>query len=80
MKALLSRRIFIQRTVAAGIGFAAMPSVLSASPFAQSSKMRFGLVTYQWAKDWDLSTIISNCEKAGLKGVELRTQHAHGVE
>lgn len=42
--------------------------------------MRFGLVTYQWGKDWDLPTLISNCEKSGMSGVELRTQHAHGVE
>lgn len=42
--------------------------------------MQLGLVTYQWGKDWDLPTLISNCEKTGLLGVELRTQHAHGVE
>jgi sugar phosphate isomerase/epimerase len=42
--------------------------------------MQFGLVTYLWAQDWDLPTIIANCEKTGLRGVELRTQHAHGVE
>ena len=42
--------------------------------------MKFGLVTYLWAQDWDLPTIISNCEKAGFLGVELRTQHAHKVE
>jgi sugar phosphate isomerase/epimerase len=43
-------------------------------------KMKFGLVTYQWGKDWDLPTLIANCEKTGFQGVELRTQHAHGVE
>jgi len=42
--------------------------------------MKFGLVTYLWGKDWDLPTLIANCEKAGVLGVELRTQHAHGVE
>jgi len=42
--------------------------------------MKFGLVTYQWGKDWDLPTLISNCEKTGFQSVELRTQHAHGVE
>jgi len=42
--------------------------------------MRFGLVTYLWGKDWDLPTLIKNCEQAGLLGVELRTTHAHGVE
>jgi sugar phosphate isomerase/epimerase len=42
--------------------------------------MRLGLVTYLWAKDWDLPTIIKNCEKSGVLGVELRSTHAHGVE
>jgi sugar phosphate isomerase/epimerase len=42
--------------------------------------MQLGLVTYQWGADWDLPTLIKNCEKAGFKGVELRTTHKHGVE
>lgn len=44
------------------------------------SNMQFGLVTYQWGKDWDLPTLIANCEQARAPGVELRTTHAHGVE
>jgi len=42
--------------------------------------MRFGLVTYLWGKDWDLPTLIRNCETTNVLGVELRTEHAHGVE
>ncbi len=42
--------------------------------------MKFGLVTYLWGKDMNLATVIAACEKSGLTGVELRTQHAHGVE
>jgi sugar phosphate isomerase/epimerase len=42
--------------------------------------MRLGLVTYLWGKDWDLPTLIANCEQSGVLGVELRTTHAHGVE
>jgi sugar phosphate isomerase/epimerase len=42
--------------------------------------MRLGLVTYQLAQDWDLETIIKNCEAAKFGGVELRTTHAHKVE
>ena len=42
--------------------------------------MKLGLVTYQIAKDWDLPTILRNCEAGGFEGVELRTEHAHGVE
>jgi sugar phosphate isomerase/epimerase len=44
------------------------------------SKMRLGLVTYLWGKDWDLPTLIRNCQTTKVLGVELRTQHAHGVE
>ncbi len=42
--------------------------------------MRFGLVTYLWGRDWDLPTLIRNCQNTGVEGVELRTEHAHGVE
>jgi sugar phosphate isomerase/epimerase len=42
--------------------------------------MKLGLVTYNLAKDWEIPTIIEMCEKTGFMGVELRTQHAHGVE
>lgn len=42
--------------------------------------MQFGLVTYMWGADWDLPTLLANCEKAGALGVELRTTHKHGVE
>ena len=75
----LSRRHFLQKSVAAGLGL----SVLGhhALPvFAKESGMKLGLVTYQWGKDWDLPTLIASCEKTGLLGVELRTEHAHGVE
>ena len=37
-------------------------------------------MTYQWGKDWDLPTLIANCQKTGTQGVELRTTHKHGVE
>lgn len=79
MKRILSRRLFIQESVVAGIGFTALNN-FSAFSNPSSPGMKLGLVTYQWAKDWDLPTIIANCEKTGLLGVELRTQHAHGVE
>jgi sugar phosphate isomerase/epimerase len=75
----LSRRDFLQRTAYAGLGFAAIGR-LNDSPAMKKTSMKFGLVTYQWGKDWDLPTLISNCEKCGYEAVELRTQHAHGVE
>ncbi len=42
--------------------------------------MQLGLVTYQWGADWDLPTVIKNCQETGFAGVELRTTHKHGVE
>jgi sugar phosphate isomerase/epimerase len=42
--------------------------------------MHLGLVTYNLAQDWDVPTIIRNCETARFQGVELRTTHAHKVE
>src|SRR3954451_6931979 len=49
-------------------------------PRTANGKMRFGLVTDTWGDDWNIPTLISNCERAKALGVELRTGHAHGVE
>lgn len=75
-----SRRQFLHQSAAASAlaGFAclgAKPSWAIALP-----KMQFGLVTYLWGKDMDLPTVIEVCEKSGLGGVELRTEHKHAVE
>ncbi len=57
-------------------------SALAAVPAGadSSAQMKFGLVTYMWGADWDLPTLLANCEKAGAMGVELRTEHKHGVD
>jgi sugar phosphate isomerase/epimerase len=80
MKNELSRRQFIQRTIGAGIALSALNPALAGMAGKKPRGLNLGLVTYQWGKDWDLPTVISNCEKSGLLGVELRTQHAHKVE
>lgn len=79
MKKYLSRRIFLQRSIVAGIGFS-MIDPFSAIAASKKAEMKLGLVTYQWAKDWDIPTLIANCEKTGYLGIELRTDHAHKVE
>jgi sugar phosphate isomerase/epimerase len=79
MKNNLSRRRFIWNTLLAGAGLSSI-KMLPELIIPDSKKMRFGLVTYLWAQDWDLPTIIANCEKTGYHGVELRTEHAHKVE
>ncbi len=60
--------------IALGLGWSALARA------AGAGSMRFGFVTYLWGKDMTLPELISACEKSGLLGVELRTQHAHGVE
>lgn len=59
---------------------AAFPGQLfGANTNLAGSKIKLGLVTYLWAKDWDIPTIIKNCTEAKISGVELRVEHAHGV-
>ncbi len=77
----LSRREFLSvSSLGAAAGGMAMlrPSWLPGADDPQ--QMQFGLVTYLWGRDWDLPTLISNCENTKVLGVELRTEHAHGVE
>ncbi|MCX8037713.1 MAG: sugar phosphate isomerase/epimerase [Candidatus Sumerlaeia bacterium] len=79
-----SRRIFLAGA-ASGIAATALDAALL--PAADSApkkpgKPRFGFTTYQWGRDWDIPTLIANCTKAKVFGVELRTsaKYAHGVE
>jgi sugar phosphate isomerase/epimerase len=76
----MNRRNFLASSLGASAALLTLPvsRVFAAPP--PGSRMAYGLVTYQWAKDWDLPTLIANCEKAGVQGVELRTTHKHGVE
>jgi sugar phosphate isomerase/epimerase len=79
MKNELSRRQFIRSSFGAGMTLAFLnnlPELVISIP----SGMKLGFVTYLWGRDWDLPTLITNCEKTGLLGVELRTEHAHKVE
>ena len=83
----LSRRHFLTSGfyVAAGaMAATALPSckVMGTKTEAKHGKTRFGFTTYQWGKDWDIPTLIANCRKAGVFGVELRTSdsYAHRVE
>jgi sugar phosphate isomerase/epimerase len=83
----LCRRAFVQSSLSAGGllaltnigGFAALAQTGS-NPALGGGGFKLGLVTYNLAKDWDLATIIRNCEQTGFEAVELRTTHKHGVE
>jgi sugar phosphate isomerase/epimerase len=79
----LTRREFVKKSIFTVASFSTVSSLLRCSKTSDvepGSGMKMGLVTYLWGKDWDLATLISNCEKTKYLGVELRTQHAHGVE
>ena len=77
-----TRRQFVKTSL--GIGAALAAGTLG-RPLAWAAQqggggMALGLCTYLWGKDWDLPTLLTNCEKAKIFGVELRTEHAHKVE
>jgi sugar phosphate isomerase/epimerase len=77
-----SRRQFLAQTaalsfLAGGVSWSGANTLSAAEP---ESSLAFGLVTYMWGADWDLPTLLENCAKTGVFGVELRTTHAHGVE
>lgn len=80
MNNLLTRRDFVKKSLATSLSLGALGSLSFPPLFAQNSGMKLGFVTYQWGKNWNLSELIANCEKTGYLGVELRTEHAHGVE
>lgn len=78
-----TRRDFLMQSVyfgAAAVTAGPLGKLFAMSSAESNTRMKLGLVTYLWGKDWDLPTLIANCEKTGFLGVELRTQHAHGVE
>lgn len=82
-KSMVDRRCFLQQgfsTTAALAAAATLPGLTPTFAAQSKSKMNFGLVTYLWGQHMDLPTCIAACEKSGMLGVELRTQHKHGVE
>lgn len=74
----VTRRRFLTASAAACASLASLPASRASEPAL--SRMKLGLVTYLWGQDWDLPTLIKNCETTRILGVELRTQHKHGVE
>lgn len=79
---LLSRGVQTTAGIFAAAALSSCGSLQSDRTAKSGPKIRFGFTTYQWGKDWDLPTLIGNCQKAGVFGAELRTSqsYAHGVE
>jgi len=79
----LSRRNFLEYSIRlGGAALLAGPlgAILAVGMEKPGGKIKLGLCTYLWGKDWDLPTVIANCAKSKVLAVELRTQHKHGVE
>jgi sugar phosphate isomerase/epimerase len=94
----MTRRGFLDKNMRAAASLTAAGALASTDAFSAQAKkerakkkdvatkktgqMRFGLTTYTLGKPWDIPTIIANCTKAEVFGVELRTtqNYAHGVE
>ena len=76
-----SRRRFLINSSATISAGGAASAWLQNSAYAQTAtKLRLGLVTYQWGKDWSVRELIQNCTESGIEGIELRSTHKHGVE
>lgn len=78
MLTMTTRRQFF--STALGTAFAAPLLSQETKLSYKGENIHFGLVTYMWGADWDLPTLIKNCETADVLGVELRIEHAHKVE
>ena len=74
-----SRKEFIRKVSLFTGGAMLTNGLFSSCKKIHGSEMKLGLVTYLWAKDWDIPTIIRNCSEANILGVELRVEHAHNV-
>jgi sugar phosphate isomerase/epimerase len=86
------RREFLKLGIVSAAGVTSLAWVKDGNTFANPAApamseahgtpppFHLGLVTYNLAADWDIETIIKNCETTGFTGAELRTTHKHGVE
>lgn len=75
----IDRKTFLQ-SLSLSAGAMLLPDLTKAdSGLWKKPKMKLGLVTYLWGKDWDLPTLIKNCADTQITGVELRVEHAHKV-
>ena len=79
-----SRRALLSTGISAGLAVSLSTRLAVAAPAPRSQQkgenIAFGMVTYQWGRDWDLDALLANCAALKYTGVELRTTHKHGVE
>jgi sugar phosphate isomerase/epimerase len=78
-----TRRNFLRSAAISSAGVALVSGAVGAPAAVEPKRqatMKLGTVTYNLAQDWDVETLIKNCEQTQFEGVELRTTHAHKVE
>jgi hypothetical protein len=76
----MHRRHFLQAGAFATAALATHAASAHTIKDAKTPLFRLGLVTYNLAASWDLTTLLRACKNAGISPVELRTTHKHGVE
>lgn len=75
-----TRRHFLHRAAAAtAVSALGLQITRAAELRPEGENMNFGLCTYMWGADWGIPDIIKNLKQLGIKGVELRVDHAHKV-
>lgn len=72
----MRRRALLGSTVVFGAARYAATALAVPQPLGP----RLGCVTYKLLKDYDLETMIRILEATSYEGVELRTEHKHGIE
>jgi sugar phosphate isomerase/epimerase len=78
MKSIDRKQFLKELSLLTGVSMLSLQAFAS-DPQLKKSKIKLGLVTYQWGKDWDVPTLIKNCTDTKILGVELRVEHAHKV-
>lgn len=76
----MNRRDFLGQSLVAGAMAGVLPTPKVAAQTKPVVPFSLGIVTYNIAANWDLTTVLSILKKTGLKFVEFRTTHKHGVE
>lgn len=79
---MLNRRQFLQ-----SVPLLSLTGILSRSLFAEETRdwfhpfdgIKIGLCTYTWGAKVPLPELLDACAEAGVPGIELRCEHAHGV-
>lgn len=76
---IIDRKTFLKQiSLLAGASVSWGPA-LARELAGEKSTIKLGFVTYLWGKDWDVPTLIKNCARTNIQGVELRVDHAHKV-